>query len=329
MDGQHFDHLTLQLTTLLNRRRVSRALVLIGLGATLGLTTETAAKKKRGKKKRKCKNGAVRCGKVCVNTQNNALHCGRCGRRCGSTVACVNGDCQGGGCLGTQILCNELCVDPDDNEQHCGGCHNPCTDPLTCIDGECACAGTVCDDACVNTDDDPDHCGGCDQPCDPGEGCANGECVAVCNPPCPAGRDCHNGDCTCRGNFDCELELNPNGNFCLGTPPICRCPDDTTVCAAGEACSPCCNNETCANFNPGFETIVCSTVPPNVLGVRTCCVPTDGECGGNQQCCSGFCDTNTTFPGTCVCIPTGSQEVCVEHEACCSGVCSGITRRCE
>jgi hypothetical protein len=331
MDAQHFDRLTLQLTSALSRRRFGSVLAALGIATGFGVALEAEAKKKKAKNKKpkKCKKGTIKCGKKCVNPQTNALNCGRCGQRCGENRACVDGQCQTG-CPGEQILCGALCVDPRDNDDHCGGCNNPCADPLTCVDGECACAGTICDGECVNTDTDPEHCGGCDQACAPGEECKGADCRAACDPPCPTGRPCVEGRCTCTHYAQCESAKDPHGNFCIFAPGssfgVCGCRDELIVCATGEACSTCCSTDFCRQVNQS-STIICAGVPANSYWARHCCEPIGAECGYRDDfCCSGRCDLNLGITGQCECAPAGSP--CRSSIGCCSGACSISTGKC-
>jgi hypothetical protein len=147
MDGPRFDRLTRGLTSAGWTRRGLAATLAGGVLSLLGgAAPGTDAKKGKGKKKkRKCRNGAIKCGKGCVNPQTDALHCGGCDRRCGDNSACVNGSCQGGGGGGGGG----------------GGCNQPCNGDLTCIQGECKCAtGTKCGTECCvgNEVCDTDHC---------------------------------------------------------------------------------------------------------------------------------------------------------------------------
>lgn len=84
MDGQQFDRLTLHLGQALSRRRFGALLAALGLGAGFGADTQAKPKKKKKKKPKKCKNGAVKCGKACIDTTSNAAHCGGCGQGCGA-----------------------------------------------------------------------------------------------------------------------------------------------------------------------------------------------------------------------------------------------------
>lgn len=102
MDPRQFDWLTRCLSVFASRRRFAGIVAAAGLA--VALPGGAAAKKKR---KKRCKKGAARCGKTCVNTKTNAAHCGGCGRACDSAETCRDGQCQpksstcgsGGTCL--------------------------------------------------------------------------------------------------------------------------------------------------------------------------------------------------------------------------------------
>ena len=162
MDSQRFDWWTLQFGRALNRRRLGTLLGIVALGVGAAQVTETAAKKK---KRKKCKNGTVRCGKACVNKQTNPAHCGGCNRPCGAGVGCVGGQCQ-------------------------GSCQSP---------------NTLCGNDCVDTDTDLDNCGECGTECGANETCDEGECVetVTCDPSCRADQTCHGQSGYCPCSQDC------------------------------------------------------------------------------------------------------------------------------
>lgn len=357
MDAQRFDRLTRQLTAALSRRRFGAILPLLGLtaGSGVALVTEakrrkgnhnaTAAKKKgkgKGKKKpKKCKKATIKCGKKCVNPKTNALHCGGCGQRCGTNRACVNGQCEGGGCPGSQILCHELCVDSSDNEDHCGRCNNPCADSLTCVDGECGCAdGELCDGDCVDLQTDDDHCGSCGNACDAGENCESGQCNPTgcgagerfcqnldrCIPEddpnrCCVARDCGGihanpygdlectaqGHCVCKnaGEGRCSSTTVPSRNFLCDV-----CCEGGGGCPAGQVCNTQGNNLFCeCDRDNGY--VQCTNGCKKVNGSDTLnCGTCDNVCRGeNPTCRLGKC---CGADGT-VCGSTG--------DGCCSRFC--------
>ena len=331
MDDRRFDHFTRGFAWITLPRR---GVVAATTGALLAFFGNRApgldarGRKRKKKKPKKCKNGAIKCGKVCVNPQTDALHCGGCGRRCGAGIACVNGSCQGGGCPGDQILCGALCVDPDDNEQHCGGCNRPpCTGDLTCINGNCGCAsGTKCGTDCVNTQTDPGHCGGCGIDCDPGETCVGGQCRSTgCG---PGQRDCGEGRCIPGGELSCCSQDDCGGSS--GTDLRCQndrcvCFQDVTAAKNWGICSRFSNGAgRCAPCCPGSGFAIGERCAgPN--DERVCVDRTDTGCrcpDATPNICSAFNQTKCTFdqnrdPRVC----GRFCEACGAGGICCGGVC--------
>ncbi|MFN8594034.1 MAG: hypothetical protein U0031_21480 [Thermomicrobiales bacterium] len=288
MDGHRFDQLTRAMTTFLTRRRLTGVLTSISAAVVAQPEIETVAKKK----KKKCKPGTVKCGKVCVNKQTNPKHCGGCNRPCPPGAGCANGQCQ-------------------------ASCQSP---------------NTQCGADCVDTDTDEKNCGACGVKCGAGQTCQDGGCVSVCDPPCPDGRLCHLGRCACRGNFDCAPPVkDPNGEWCVVPAPdnplitFCGCTGNSQVCALGESCSACCTTEFCM-LSTGIEGIICPSLPPNTYRGRNCCISNDAPCSSSSLCCSNNCEILQGASGTCKCRSTGSS--CVYNNACCSGTCSAVTGKC-
>jgi hypothetical protein len=250
MDGQHFDDLTQRLISLLSRRRFGQALATIGVGGLIGMTPKAKAKKK----KKKCKSGAVKCSKKCVDPNTNPSHCGGCNRPCSGGAGCVNGACQGT-CQPPNTLCNGECVDTETDDRFCGSCTTACLSGQDCVDG-------ACED--------------------------------VCTPACPSDRPCYRGKCTCTGGQcqrDQDPDgnacvVNPPGRPDLGW---CGCSRDFEVCAAGEACSFCCVDGDCGDSGE----FVCAVPPAGAYRSRICCVDLDSPCDSHDDCCSGRCNLTT------------------------------------
>jgi hypothetical protein len=161
-------------------------------------------------------------------------------------------------------------------------------------------------------------CGGCTQGT-----CVGGTCQTLtCSPACQADRPCSGGRCTCSADSQCARDRDPEGFQCLNsvTNPFCGCrkqrPEDLypRVCVAGEPCSSCCADQECRDRVPDLPDIVCTSLPVNGLVGRGCCVPKDGLCGGNNDCCGGGC-----VDDVCGCLGTGAN--CGAHEQCCSNQC--------
>jgi hypothetical protein len=346
MDGHHFDRLTRQFTASLSRRRLGGVLTALGLAAGLGRSSPTNARKgkKKKKKPKKCKNGAVKCGNACVNTKTNALHCGRCGRRCGIDAACVNGVCEGGGCQKDQ--CGALCVDLQDNDDHCGSCGNDCQGDLTCVNGECDCAeGTKCGNHCVNTQTDNDHCGECDEPCLGATFCQGGACLpdGNCTPTCRVDQLCDAGECVCPSGqvscgpsgpcreccFDLHCDGNPNGSECIADPGqpgnlICGCDQlagnfPVLPCGPNGSCSLCCGEEECQQRHSEGWTCVYASAPGDIgncrCDVQNGYTPCSNRCSNLQTSTRdcGSCDTRCCTGENC---EEFLWEICVQGDCC-------------
>ncbi len=163
-----------------------------------------------------CMNGQCACPTTltvcpagCIDTVNDRLNCGMCGRMCAATESCQQGQCVPPGavctpaCTGGQTctnnvcacpapttFCGGACVDTSTTPAHCSRCDAPCGAGQLCQAGQCACpAGQMlCDMQCVDVQLSAQHCGACGQACDAGEACMAGSCRA------PAGADGCTGD---------------------------------------------------------------------------------------------------------------------------------------
>jgi hypothetical protein len=143
-----------------------------GLGALLGLAGISPGDAKKKKKKKKCKAPRVKCGKVCcaagetcqdgtctstsacpkgqtrcnglcVDTLNDAAHCGGCGNLCDPGYICQNGLCPRI-CTPDQTRCSTYCADTDNDPANCGACGEPCAPGFACQGGECHRATGTC-----------------------------------------------------------------------------------------------------------------------------------------------------------------------------------------
>ena len=132
---------------------------------------------------RSCAAGLTVCDGRCVDTDDDARHCGGCLRDCGPAGICTAGAC---GCGGE--ICDGFCVDTDVDHAHCGGCGIACGPSERCEAGSCNfdCGGPpfeFCGGRCVDTDFDTLHCGACGNTCAAMERCDAGTCVLDCPPP--------------------------------------------------------------------------------------------------------------------------------------------------
>lgn len=172
---------------------------------------------------------------MCIDTRNDPLNCGSCGRDCVATnrgMTCAFGGCVCGidltGCGGDR---NDFCCPPrrpgemayceslETSPEDCGECGREC-DALAsdrCVAGDCVCGalnhrcdGTPESRCCVemieeetgcrDLSTDPDHCGDCETRCLALERCANGICTigdTDCET-CPSGQVCCRGECCSR-----------------------------------------------------------------------------------------------------------------------------------
>lgn len=363
MDAQQFDRLTRYLAGRLPRRRLATVFAMVApwlIAAPLpGAEAKKKRRKRQNKKKKKCRKGKSKCGKKCVNTKTNALHCGGCGRRCGANVACVGGVCQGGGCSGEQILCDALCVDPNDNDDHCGGCDNACAEGESCVEGAClapACNADerYCDSIgrCIPADD-PDRC--CVES-DCGGAYANpygslacdGEGFCVC-------KHANEGRCTNRPapiqNFQCDVCCGDGEGCPFGQ--VCNTQENNLFCECDRAsgfqeCPGGCTQILGSDvFNCGAcgsrccGSIETCEAEQRVCRAGVCCTEQGGSCIGtglSDNCCSRFCregqcsscgssgeclQSGTVCNGGRCCKPSGAEcHVSGKGFDCCSGACA-------
>jgi len=144
------------------------------------------------------------CTTGCVDTVNDNLNCGSCGRACAAgekcqqgqclplaaicTPACANGQiCANGLCKCPELttFCGDACVDTNTTPQHCGMCGKACTPGQLCQAGACVCppGQMACNDLCADLQISPQNCGACGKACAANEACMAGQCRA------PSGAD--------------------------------------------------------------------------------------------------------------------------------------------
>jgi hypothetical protein len=141
------------------------------------------------------------CDGICVDTQNNATHCGTCGNACDSekSSGCTAGSCTcnfASACTGDSTCCATGCKNTMTDAQNCGLCGRPCGPGETCMGGQCVCGTTgsecqggldCCPAGCVDTSMDEANCGTCGMTCTGGDLCTGGACACAftCPPPLP------------------------------------------------------------------------------------------------------------------------------------------------
>ncbi len=174
------------------------------------------------KKKKKCKNGTIKCKGRCINAQSDPENCGACGVTCGGR-ACVNGVCQspgGGGCPAGQICVSSHCqCDVQNGYQSCGnGCTQIRSDPENC--GRCGRAcfsdAPVCliNECCVAE----------------AQTCSRSFLDSCCSRYCGTDQRCH----ACGSHADCHEQGLPEDEICL-TGRCCR-PGGTRCSGRGYPC---------------------------------------------------------------------------------------------
>ena len=348
MDERRFDQFTLRFARGISRRGASRLLAGLAITASLSTAPESLGKRKR---KKKCKKGTQKCGKVCVNLATNALHCGACGNNCAGR-ACQNGVCQTTpvGCPAGQVRCGGLCVDLRDNEQHCGSCGNACAGELTCLNSTCGCAtGAICGAVCADTQADDDHCGDCNQRCGAGTHCVAGACQAggcgagqkkcgdICIPDTP--------DACCEA-LDCGPSRGGNDIQCNFATHRCECKITRFgICSrqtdGGGTCGPCCGtgDHDCGDSDLTCVNGACGCPPesPVTCGNGLCSMNTQSDpkrCGSNcEDCTRGGTAIAGCCNGRCVglagCAPgTSSNECFNNHCGACGNICGGEAPMC-
>ena len=138
----------------------------------------------------------------CVDTSRDSKNCGSCGKTCGFSQECVNGNCQVKVVQAQTVdpcmiqgkrTCSGACADTGSDVFNCGDCGNICDQGFKCISGQCSlgCAQGYdeCRYDCVNLKTDPENCGDCGNTCDTGRNqvCSNGLCACkgdmlICDP---------------------------------------------------------------------------------------------------------------------------------------------------
>ena len=234
MDGHRFDHLTLQLTSLLSRRRVGQALAVAGLGASQGDVLEADAKKRKKKPGRsngpRCPQAAAphwcasaeTCAPACpTGTRFNETAC-----RCDCVVQrsccqCTNGSAN---------FCRNDIDDPISCAALCGGGGVPFMPAIASVGMTGSCTPSDrCEVTCQQSGcGDWDACKGeTRNPCG-----ADLECFQpLGGGPTRCGRPTLTGSCGCVSHQQCA-DSHGIGSFCVQiTGGECSCGGASTFCA--------------------------------------------------------------------------------------------------
>ncbi|MCU0671263.1 MAG: hypothetical protein MUE69_00575 [Myxococcota bacterium] len=215
-----------------------------------------------------CRDGWIVCDGVCVDAENDALHCGGCGVECPAWAECRVGACVGrvdGGVLDGDVFDAErpdgdlpdgaprdvMDLDapqflPDgalpDGALPDGALPDGALPDGALLDGALPDGGLVdagpctctvdqlcCGTSCVDPTSDPRHCGGCGMACAVEEECVASVCEPICAPPTTY----------CDG-LCVLLDVDPDNCGVCGR----RCP--TGLCSAGM----------CIDARPGHVVLV-------------------------------------------------------------------------
>lgn len=288
MDHLRFD----TITRVIGSRRSLVGAVVAAMTLATGSRPETFAKKK--KKKKPCKGGTIKCGKVCVNASTDPQNCGGCGTRCGNGQACASGSCTSSGpgaCPTDQVRCSGLCVDPRSDRQNCGACGVSCGTGETCSSGQCRAASGY---PCTTVQD----CGGNYR----GVVCVDGQCA--CEK--PAEGLCYDPRQTPYGICDVCC---PGGNQVCPGDKVCNGPPSPTA-----RCS-CASYEDVCYYNPPHRCSQDQATDSNRCGIN--CIDCIEEIGLTSFCCSGTCMTACEPNTNCNLKTCGGCTTCGTGTACC------------
>jgi len=252
------------------------------------------------------------CKSECVDTAQDPLNCGKCGRVCESAShgigTCVEGKCTfecGQGFADCNLLSEDGCeVDIVTDTAHCGDCDTICLFAnavpkceggvcgiMTCAQGFADCNRMLADGCEVNLGTDPENCQTCGNVCAPGPNakpdclagtCAFGGCVLGF------------GDCDDNLANGCEIDLTQDGLNCGTCGYIC--PDLPNATAT-------CDNAACVigSCDPGYDDCDSSTFD----GCETLLATDVNHCGGCGMPCGVLphafpkCEDSTCTIGGC------------------------------
>ena len=251
------------------------------------------------------------CCTTCVDLYSNALHCGKCGKKCKAGFQCVGGKCKKlsvpkkcgvhAACKKGSTCCkNKACVNLYSDATNCGKCGKKCKAGFQCVGGkckklpkpkrcgvhaECKKGSTCCKNkSCVNLYSDATNCGKCGKKCKVGFQCVGGKCKKLPKPKrCGVHAECKKG-ATCCKNKSC-VNLYSDATNCGKCGKRCKagfqcvggkCKKLPKRCGVHAACKKgftCCENN-CVKLNGGDKFN---------------CGKCGRKCGFGSVCCTGEC----------------------------------------
>jgi hypothetical protein len=268
-----------------------------------------------------------------VDVKWDTLNCGVCGRACGPSQACVNGQC---GCSSFGYsVCGDVCANLDFDVAHCGTCGKACKPGEVCRSGSCACeSGVYCADRCMPLYD-AQNCGACGRACGQAQYCSFGgtcecsgatacgaQCVdtqfdanncGTCGKKCGANQRCWYGQCTCSEGFsECGstcANLGTDRRNCGQCGNVC---DPTELCTFGSCACPQANQAYCAAAGQCID----------VMEDEANCGDCGRRCPTGTQCRAGQCACNDATQTLC---DTTCKNLQTDRTACggCGRVCDG------
>jgi hypothetical protein len=258
-----------------------------------------------------CDPGLLSCAGACVDPQTDHENCGRCGRACTASQACVGGACVLD-CGPSMANCGDACRDLQNDPANCGLCNNRCTTDQACVGGlcvlDCGSGSTDCGGSCHDLTTDEEHCGTCHHACDAGTVCDEGACVVSCG---PGLTECGG---TCRDLTTDEANCGTCGNAC---DPAERCDAGScsVACSAGlTVCGDVCRDLMTDHDHCGACDHACAVAEACAVGT---CFPT---CETGLSWCVDACVDPLTDEAHC----GGCGRACEAGETCVAGVCSAV-----
>ncbi|MFO0727513.1 MAG: hypothetical protein U1E65_27295 [Myxococcota bacterium] len=314
-----------------------------------------------------CADGRVLCNGRCVNTTDDARHCGMCNHGCMTGQVCTStlgnapqchtvAACTGSECTGFSYCdigsrsCTPGCV----RDEQCG---NNETCNLNIHDCDCKSGFHRCNGLCVS-DNDVATCGGSCSPCatDPNgtASCSNGQCQLSCsngtqtcgqrctppNDPAACGPSCTvcpgdaHGQATCDGTscgLQCQSGFHVCGNTCVPNTAVASCGNSCDACPTDQNGTASCDGNSCqVACNQGYRLCngACAQCP-NVAS--TTCDGNDciaSPCQQNQELCGPSCVNCPSNTGVNAFMCNGNNQCVIS--SCQSGylLCNNLCSQC-